>query len=88
MLLRAFFKLRIAKGEVDDVGKASTPALAEARAPAAEAPASVSRGVRAESPPRNISTHADPVQHGCRPTSAYVLNRYILFYISFRDLFL
>ena len=40
------------------------------------------------SPPHNISTHADPVQHWCRPTSAYVRNRYILFYISFRDLFL
>jgi hypothetical protein len=34
MLLRAFSKLRIAEGEVDDVGKAATPALAEARAPA------------------------------------------------------
>jgi hypothetical protein len=30
MLMRAFPKLRIAEGEVDDVGKASTPALAEA----------------------------------------------------------
>jgi hypothetical protein len=38
--------------------------------------------------PHNISTHAEPVQHWCRPTSAYVRNRYILFYISFRDLFL
>ena len=38
--------------------------------------------------PHNISTHADPVQHWCRPTSAYVRNRYILLYISYRDLFL
>ena len=38
--------------------------------------------------PHNINTHADPVQHWCRPTSTYVRNRYILFYISFRDLFL
>jgi hypothetical protein len=30
MLMRAFPKLRIAEGEVDDAGKASTPALAEA----------------------------------------------------------
>jgi len=31
----------------------------------------------------DIRTHADLVQHSCRPTSAPMLNRYILFYISF-----
>ena len=33
--------------------------------------------------PTSIRTHADQVQHPCRPTSAPVLNRFYLFYISF-----
>jgi len=35
----------------------------------------------------NISTRADLVQHSCRPTSAPMLNRYILFYSSFSSSF-
>jgi hypothetical protein len=45
-------------------------------------------GLRQNTHPHNISTHADPVQHWCRSTSAYVRNRYILLSISYRDLFL
>jgi hypothetical protein len=33
--------------------------------------------------PANLRTHADQVQHPCRPPSTPVLNRYILFSISF-----
>ena len=37
--------------------------------------------------PTNIRTHADVLQHSRRPTSAPVLNRYILFYRSFSSSF-
>ena len=42
-----------------------------------------SAGGRYERPTTNLRTHADQVQHWCRPTSTKMLNRYYLFYISF-----